>query len=222
MNKVIKYKWVRLVFLSLLSISLASCAIGLPRHWPEKTSRVLDVHTKKPIKDVYLIVKWKGYGGWVGVRTICYHVESAKTNKKGEFIIPEFSESFTNGSLTSRHVSIYLYAPNYIESEYKKKSYYKHNDYLVEKFIGNRKERFSYIGNMARRLSCNDSSKSSRNAYVIYKAIYEEAKLLAITKEEKKKVKWLKFIAAASFDENIYKLTGEALDKKVNDILMGQ
>ena len=62
-----------LVLLSLLSISLAGCAIGLPKHWPEKKGVVLEAGTKKPLKDVFVVVRWRGVGGLVGVRSTCYH-----------------------------------------------------------------------------------------------------------------------------------------------------
>ena len=219
MNIKIKYKWVRYVFLSLLSVALTSCAIGLPRHWPAKIGQVLDTHTKKPIKDVYLVAKWTGYGGVVGVRTICYHVESSKTDDNGQFMIPEFYEGFGDASYDRRHAIIYLYAPGYIESKYHRSSYYKQKKYFLEKFIGTTKERFSYFTHTARSQNCHDAGESNSNVFAAYKAIYNEAKLLAKTTEEKNDVNWLKILAASKVDRSYEKFTGHKRKNKINQII---
>jgi len=225
MNKIIKYKWIHFVFLSLFSVVLTSCAIGLPRHWPEKTGRVLDVHTKKPVKDAYLIVKWKGYGGWVGIRTICYHVESSKTNENGQFVIPEFNENFTDGSLSSRHASIYLYAPNYIESEYRRSNHhYKQKTYFLEEFKGTRKKRLDFLSS---GVACRNAGSSKKKLLAANIAMYKEAKslyeknksLVPKTKEEKKIFFFMKLRLASLIDDSHRKYTGIKKEKKIEEIL---
>lgn len=218
MKTTINQNWNFVVLLTLLSICLAGCASEPAKFWPEKSGRVLDYKTKETIKDVYVLALWEGVGGVAGPQTRCYHVESAKTDEKGEFTIPEFHEGFGDGFLGSRYVALYFYAPNYFEPKYSKS--YEHNIFYLEKFMGTAEERFSFIA--GGWPGCHDAGESRRNAYAFHKAIYEEAKSLAKSNEEKITVKWLRQIVAGTIDKSVYSLIDEELEKRVNEILKEQ
>lgn len=221
MNIMLKQKLKIVVLLSLFCIFLTACAISSPHYWPEKTSRVLELGTNKPLKDVYVLARWKGVTGIVGVRTVCYHVESTKTNEKGEFTIPSYTEGF--GSVVRGSIYLSFYSPKHKKAGNQKiDTYYKHNDYFIEKFTGTSKERFSFITGRGRIPSCHEAGKSLRNTFAVNKAVYEEAKLLAKSKEEKKDLQWLRIIMASTIDENIVSLIGEEQEKRVDEVLREQ
>ena len=211
------------MLLSFFGVFLTACAISAPHYWPEKTSRVLELGTNKPLKDVIVMARWKGNAGLAGSQSWCYHVESTKTNENGQFTIPGFFEGFDDSFLRRRFVYLSFYTSDHLKAKNQSIGpYYKHNDYYLEKFTGSHKERFKFITTRGRGPSCNGAGESRRNSFVFHKAIYEEAKSLAKTKEEKKTVKWLRDILASSIDANVVSLTGETLEKRVGEILREQ
>lgn len=220
MNKSVKHNLKFVVLLSLFSAILVGCASEPAKFWPEKSGRVLDYKTKEPMKDVHVLALWEGTGGVVGPQTRCYHVESAKTDEKGQFTIPVFFEGFGDGFLASRHIFLYFNAPNYFEPKYSQS--YTDNIFYLEKFTGTPKEYFEFITTRGRGPSCHGAGESRRNTFIFHKAVYEEAKSLAKTKEEKQKVKWLRDVMASSIDANVVSLTGEKLEKRVEEILREQ
>lgn len=195
---------------------LVSC-ITSPRHWPAKTNRVLELGSNKPLKNVLVVANWEGTAGFLGPHIFCYHVESTTTNEKGEFTIPSYT-SFETMSSSSINLSFYS-SKHKDASGQKIGPYYKHHDYYLEKFTGTPKERFKYLTSRGRGPSCGDGEKSRRNAFPFHKVVYEEAKLLAKTKEEKSDVKWLRERMASTIDTSYRKFTGDEQEKRINEIL---
>lgn len=218
MNKMLKQNLKIIVLFSLVGAFLTACAGSPPRYWPEKTGRVLDMKTKEPIRDVYVLALWEGTGGVVGPQTRCYHVESAKTDEKGEFTIHEFYESFGDGFLGSRYVALYFHASNYFEPKYSQS--YTDNIFYLEKHTGTASERLTFIA--GGWPGCYSAGESRRNAYTFQKAIYEEAKSLAKTKKELETVNRLREILASTIDDNIVSLIGEEKEKRVMEVLKEQ
>lgn len=207
-------------FIIFISLGLTSCAGGLPRYWPEKTGRVLEYGTNKPLENVIVLARWQGVGGVAGPQDVCYQVETATTNSSGEFTLPGYNDGIGDSLLASRHISLSFYHSGYKTNRLRPGGkYYQTNDYYLDPFNGTTKERFEYFTIMVRSSICSESGISRRNAFVYYKILYEEAKLLAKTKEEKNDVKWIREIMAASLDENIVTLTGGELEERIEQVL---
>ncbi len=210
------------ISLFLLSLFiLAGCSAPL-KIWSSKTAQVLDKNTKEPIADVYVLAKWKGTGGMGGHgRTMCYHVEVIKTDKNGYFAMPARMDGPGQSFLGHRYISIYFYKPGYTAGNKGGKSFYFIDKVHMERFKGTRKERFEFFFKHGRRFVCNDAVDSERNAYVIYKAMYEEALTLnPKSKQEVKRIKWLKWLAASVIDyDSLDGLVGTEEERMVDKII---
>ena len=78
-----------LVFFSMLFtlLMLAGCSAG--RVWMPRTGQVLDWETREPIVDAVVVARWYGKVYQIAkTSTVCYHVESAVTDKQGRYRIP--------------------------------------------------------------------------------------------------------------------------------------
>ncbi|MCW8899740.1 MAG: hypothetical protein OQK75_02085 [Gammaproteobacteria bacterium] len=220
MNKRILKNGFRLIFIACLSLGLSACAGGLPKYWPEKTSRVYDVSTNQPIQDVLVVATWHGTGGLEGARNDCYHLESARTNEKGEFTISEYSEGFSDALKTQKYIHLSFYKLNYkLNENLISNSYIQNDNYYLEKFTGSPKERFAYITGRGRGPSCSSGGDSKRKSFDFHKAVYEEAKSLAKTIKEKEDVQWLKERMASQIDTSYRKFTGDEKERKVDKII---
>ena len=206
---------------SLLSISISGCSINAPKCWPEKKGVVLELGTKKPLKDVFVAFRWGGRGGLVGIRSVCYHMQVTKTNAKGEFTMPGYFEGFS-----SLHRRDYIITFNSrTHKEFKNTRVGITNEqksFNLKPITGTREERFNYLIKSGRGPSCDSGGKSNRSAFPIHKMVYEEAKSLAKTKKEKKDVQWLRIIMASTIDKHIVSLVGEEQEKRVDEILREQ
>ena len=218
MQIIIKQNLRYVLLLSLLSISLSGCTINAPKHWPEKKGVVLELGTKKPLKDVFVTFMWGGRGGIVGVRSVCYHMQVTKTNAKGEFTMPSYFEGFSG--LHRRHYSVFFNSRTH--KEFKGTSVgivSEQKVFRLKPITGTREERFNYLTKRGRGPSCHSAGTSKRSAFPIHKMVYEEVKSLAKTKEEKEKVKWLREIMASSIDTSFRRFTGEEEEKRIDEIL---
>lgn len=166
---------------------LISCAelYELPRVWPEKRGVVIDSETKKPLKRVVVLARWKGVGGgWVHAQSRCYHVESAITNEKGEFILPEYSEGFTTGFTGRRYVDLIFHVSGYLKKPKSLNQYFEQNEYLLSKFSGKESDRVDYLSKIA--VSCSAQDGSERNTLIMYESIKKELAGFKVTEGVKK------------------------------------
>lgn len=75
---------IKTIHLILTLAVLSGCGMaGLPF-----TGQVTDAETGEPIEGAIVVAKWTGNTGVVGSRSVCYHVETAISNKEGKFRIP--------------------------------------------------------------------------------------------------------------------------------------
>ena len=215
----LKQKLNIVVLLSLFSISISGCTINAPKHWPEKKGVVLELGTKKPLKDVFVTFMWEGRGGIVGVRSVCYHMQVTKTNEKGEFTMPSYFEGFSG--LHRRHYSVFFNSRTH--KEFKGTSVgivSEQKAFSLKPITGTREERFNYLTKSGRGPSCHSAGESSRSAFPIHKMVYEEAKSLAKTKKEKNYVEYfIKRRMAYSLDETLYSLDDKEFEKRSEKII---
>lgn len=95
------------LLLTCLCLPLQACALsGGP-----VDGVVLEEGTNKPIPDAVVVVLWKHHQGYSG--TVCYHVETATSNEKGEYHIPKWSNPSDTRTLMDPYVSASAYKPGY-------------------------------------------------------------------------------------------------------------
>lgn len=201
------------VLLTMLSISLASCATP-PIYWPEIKGVVLEAGTDKPLKAVFVTAWWTGQSGLAHIRTKCYRLQVTKTNEKGEFTMPGYLDGFS--LLHRRNMGLFFHSRTHKElRNITTGNYAEQKKYYLEPITGTREERFDYLTKRGRGPTCDEGGKSIRSTYPIHKMVYEEAKALAKTPKEIKKLKWFRSRMASSIDKSYGNFSRKEREKKL-------
>lgn len=171
-------KSLRWLLLPLLLLPLTACGMsGGPFN-----GKVLEENTHKPIPGAIVVVRWVGLvSSWVDSQHVCYHVETATTDEEGRYQTKGWSQSL-NYSVKFDRMEIDAYKLGYGRPS--KLSQVKEIEYLAP-FKGTRGERLAYLGNFS-GMQCGVTGDYAPKLIPLYKVIYEEAKQLAVTKEDKK------------------------------------
>lgn len=146
--------------------------------------RVLEEGTDKPIPGAIVVARWQGTAfSFVESPTVCIHVETATTDKEGRYRIPFWHASAKPSGAHGIEPIVTAYKAGYQWPTRLPKSLSGGDQYL-RTFTGSREERLNYL----RSLSGQECG--SRNDYVkklipLYRALYEEARTIAVTPEEK-------------------------------------
>ena len=173
-----------LKLLTLLAtlLSLQACALsGGPIN-----GQVLEEETGKPIPDAIVVATWHGNdsSGLVHSQSVCYHVETARTDANGKFHINAWSDGISMRSLliNERYVITDAYKPGYTRSVKPVNELIK--NILLARFKGTAKERLEYLERMLGSTRCGSQNESEKNLHMFFSAMYEEAKNIAVTKED--------------------------------------
>lgn len=162
----------------LAAFSLTACGLS---GGPE-SGKVIDASTNKPVEGVIVVARWIGHlATWAHGSTNCYHVESTTTDGNGEFHIPKWKKDYTEDwqrNVSPRYVDVTVYKPGYQQTlgDAERQSD-KNVIYYLEPFKGAREERLKYLLAM----SGNCFSEEFEQLTPLIKALYQEAKHLAIT-----------------------------------------
>lgn len=183
------------IFTMLLILNmLTACAV--PKVWTPQKGQVVDWNTKEPIAEAIVVASWKGdFLAVVHSIETCYHVESTITDESGYFKIPMYMDG--PKILIGKFVSFWAFKPGYKTSTYKREGksglYFrddlKRNIYYLEKDHRPVKERLEYLSSISS--GCGAEDGSEKNLLVYLRALYEEAKSIAVTKEDKKKTEYI-------------------------------
>lgn len=181
----------RAILLIVLLLSATGCdgrtVMAKNTSAPFIQGQVLDLGTNKPIPGAIVIAMWQETLSAAPIpadsRTVCSHVETAITDEQGHYQLPTW-----NGYEPSVYSS---YKPGYIRSNEYYRLQQKVDQYvdLLEPFKGISKERIKYLDRLDSMRSCSENTK----LIPLYRAIYEEAKSIAVTQEDKKIVEELLF-----------------------------
>lgn len=177
-------KIAKFTVLLLIILQITGCGmVGLP-----VTGQVMDAETGKPIEGAIVIARWVGVNFISS--NVCIHVETAISDEKGKFQIPGW---FGGDGFGISRVTVFTnaYKLGYEEAYgleiYKGDRKHK-GDIKMKIFKGNNTHRMEYLRSLT--VSCYSGGESEENTLVLRKAIYEEAKDIAITAEDKKNVEW--------------------------------
>lgn len=148
---------------------------------------VLEEGVGKPIPDATVVVRWEGTAfSFAHTQSVCIHVESAITDDKGHFRIPAWRASVQPAGVHDLKPLVTVHKPGY--EEYRAPGYvrteaFKQNIRYLKPFTGGREERLEYLSRAA--VSCSHVKEIEIKLLPLYKALYEEANSIAVTKEEK-------------------------------------
>lgn len=176
---------------------LTACGDIPLRQWLSHRAQVIDVDTGKPLEGVIVLARWRGRKSMlVDTQGTCYHVETATTDKNGWFEIPSYNEGLGKMSISSKGNRFSFYREGYVFYS-KTEVFSLHAKKIhMKKFKGTNAERFKFLSDF--NASCHSSGDSEKNSYNIRKLIYEEAKLLAFSKEQKRLLEYLLWSAEDS------------------------
>ena len=178
---------------------------------------IFNPDTGKPVPDAFVVARWfisaGGFGHGGG--SICYHVESVTTNTAGEYIVPAWKKKSTYRSIKKPRVLIVAYKPGYRWPLNGADSW----SALVESHDGP-KERLAYLDDVVRNVNCMQAGDSERNLLLLYKAVYEDGKRVAISPDDDKKTRSLSGLAARQNDTlRRFETRNRNLDQAKNDAL---
>ncbi len=163
-----------LLFLALMSASLPACAKDFFLASPAIEGQVVEAGTNKPIPGALVVVRWQGHVGWTG--TVCFHVETAISDGNGLYRIPAWHKPSPYGDVRGAHYPV-AYKPGYEDTV-------PVNDTVrLKPFTGTRGERLGYLSRAA--VSCSHVKEIEIKLLPLYKALYDEANRIAVTREEK-------------------------------------
>ena len=167
------------LLIGLTMVPLTACARSLSGDTIE--GKVLEQVTNKPIPGAIVVARWEGHVGYTG--TVCYHVESAITDERGVYRTAAWKGPSPYGDINYRRQNILAYKLGYEWSTVLPK------DPLVlqylKPFTGTRGERFQYLFHIGQSIAaCRSPEAGQRNLAPLYRALYEEAKSLAKSREE--------------------------------------
>lgn len=172
-------RYTRLAVVVLFALPLAACAATVSSKALE--GKVLEAGTDKPIAGAIVTVRWLGNVGGMGHGgSVCYHVETTTSDNRGLYSIPAWKKPSPYGDIAHRHPVHDAYKPGYVFVRVDKEVIY------LKSFAGTREERLTYLSRAAR--SCSDKKEIEINLLPLYKALFEEAKGIAVTRNDKLKV----------------------------------
>ena len=168
-----------LAVMALLSLSACGLSGG------PLSGQVLEEGTRKPVPGAIVVAKWEGnVWAFVETRLVCVHVESTIADQEGRYKLPRWSKPSTVGPVVMDLAPVVVaYKPGYgLPSEPSQEQEIE----LIAPFKGRVKERFEYLDRVISSTSCVSAGSSYRNLYRIRSAIYQEARSIAQTLEEKR------------------------------------
>ncbi len=185
-------KFLRLMSMLPTLLPLSACALsGGP-----VIGQVVEEGTNKPIPGAIIVVRWRGdLPGFADSRTVCYHVASTVTDQAGGYRIPAWSketEKDWQKRIINKEFVIDVYKAGYGWPT--KPSQKVEIEYLAP-FKGDTKERFDYLSRVISGTTCVSAGESYKNLYRVTHAIYQEAKAIARTADEKQRAERFRELA---------------------------
>jgi hypothetical protein len=162
------------------------------------SGRVRDLETLQPIAGAIVVVLWEGPAmGLVHSSSVCFHVETAVSDKDGKFHMPLWLQAPPVWSVFGTSTMRDAYLPGYESvSTYKTQSE-SPEDVFMKKFTGGEAARFEYISQQVfGAMTCGHAGTSARNLYPVLKAAFREAKALANSAQQNSEVDGMRRIAA--------------------------
>ena len=179
LTKTVKALATRLTCLCLL-LPLTACALS----GQAIQGHVLEEGTHKPIPGAIVIVRWVGsVSKIVDAQNVCVHVESTLTDAQGRYHTPAWSAPSTVGPsfmVSDLEPSMTAYHPGYTFATIPSEK----DTVWLKPFVGSRGERLKYLESFT-GMQCGKREDYAKQLIPLYRAIYEEARRIAETQEDK-------------------------------------
>lgn len=198
------------VFISLTACASASGPIN---------GQVLELATKTPIANAHVFLDWAGeVSGWADTQSVCIHAESTVSDQQGRFKTPAWSEETKHGGrMRSSVPTIEPYKPGYVVSyssdEWAKA--YKKGILLMEPYKGTNQERLQYLLDLSNRVQCFGTDQKS--LFQMRRAIYQEAKSLAVSDQDKHTVQGIRYNAVSIWLQRENSLDPREIDELIRN-----
>jgi hypothetical protein len=190
-----------LAFVSIAALSLSSTACAYSGGPIE--GKVLEEATDKPIAGAIVVVRCEGTAfSFVESPTVCIHVESATTDKDGRYRIPAWRASAKPWSVHGIEPIVTAYKAGYQWPKRPPKSLGDEVQYLTP-FRGTRGRRLEFLERVLDATRCGSQNDSEKNLHALFFGMYEEAKGIAVSRDDAEIVDTLRYWASfVLFDKN--------------------
>jgi hypothetical protein len=147
--------------------------------------QVLNGRDGQPIPNALVIVTWRGISSAALVvqQSVCYHVETARSDSAGKFSTPAWSTGTPMDYffISQRDTTIDAFVPGFLKSPHES---WKNNELTMMPFEGSAVDFFTEV-KIGKVAGCGRRDGSSRNMYSFYDSIVEAGeRLLPIDKQE--------------------------------------
>ena len=166
----------RLCMILIPLIALPACGLS----GDEINGKVIDEETNKPIPGATVSALWIGnVFALVDTQSACVHAQASTTDYRGEFNMPEWRKESQIGWVRHIKPSIIAHKHGYIFSRY------ENNTIYLKPFRGNVSERLEYLSTILDANRCGSKDESERTLHHLYNSMYQEAKRIAISENDK-------------------------------------
>lgn len=177
------------VFMALFCLPLHACAFS----GKALEGKVLEQDTGIPIAGAIMVARWQGHlATFAHGKTVCYHVLSTTSDENGDYRFAPWKRKITED--WQKNVQPETVIVTAYKSGYQLAERYPANNPLLKPFQGTREERLKYLKRFEESTRCNVESEQQRIRYPLVKALYEEAKNLAVTRQDKRVVNSLLYV----------------------------
>jgi hypothetical protein len=205
-----RHQTLLILLIIIFILSTSGCALVSLKNWFEQDGKILYEDNGQPVPNAIVAAVWRGKNSDAeDAGTICYHVETTRSDNDGKFRIPGWREYFEFSKITDKEVSFVIYKPGFWSPEAllkvpagTKPGVYKLQSLSKENRQTNSKFRLKYLQKLVGLTSCNITSVDRPKLEDLYAGILSEAEDVASTAIDKKIVKslrnWTSFVAASN------------------------
>lgn len=161
-------------------------AVLSPAFGRSAEGKVVEEQTGAAVPGAFVVVRWES-GGRGRRRNPCFHVESAVTDARGTFRIPAFDEA--GSEVADLEPAIIVHKPGYRWSRVFLK---RGTTRYLKRAADEGAARLDYLWRMDRVTDCHAGGESRKNLLPLKRALYEEARDIAVTPEQQERVERLR------------------------------
>lgn len=175
--------------------------------------QVLEESTNKPIPGAIVVARWQGHlASFAHGQTVCVHVDSTTTDAQGKYRFPAWRKSSDIGSVRNIQPIIIVYKTGYQWSETQSKK----NVEDLRSFTGTRGERLEYLLGLSGLVGCYGAG-DERPLVLVYKALYDEAKEIALNDKDRDLLQTIRRRALYAWSRPPSELTAREIEKAVQN-----
>ncbi len=169
--------------LLLVLIFLSNGCATMAGSWPAYHGKIVDAQTREPLEGVIVLAAWHGTSSsFAHSQSGCFHLESSRSDKNGEFVIPEWKDKEKKSrGIMDRYIKFHLYRPGYEYMTLFEETMIE-MPVKMEKFSGTLDELFDKGSSIVRWTQCGGAGKYEKNKYQLLKTLYDELKNMEQTK----------------------------------------